>query len=176
MIQPFIIRHPTSADAQDLAEIHVRSWQAAYRGLLPDELLNNLSVAQRLPFWTRTVEQNPTSVLVGVEGGENGRLVGFVSFGPSRDEDANPDTSAEIYAIYLLAESWGHGYGAKLWQAALARLQTESYQDVMLWVLKGNDRAIRFYQAAGFATDGGAKTENYRDIAELHELRYRRKL
>lgn len=174
MTDNFLIRQPKPEDAPTLAEIHVTSWQAAYRGLLPDELLANLSVSQRMRFWQRSIAEQPETIWVGAVGkddDENDRLVGFVHFGPSRDDDADPQCCAEIYAIYLASDCWGKGYGAALWEKARQSLQ--AYDEIMLWVLKGNNRAIRFYEQAGFYADGGEKTENYRDQATLHELRYR---
>lgn len=39
-------------DAAGIAGIHVRAWQAAYRGLLADELLDALSVTAREAMWS----------------------------------------------------------------------------------------------------------------------------
>ena len=65
-----IIREPTKSDARDLAEVHVRSWQAAYKGQLPDEILDNLSVDQREQQWHLTLNSPSNKVaepLAGVE-------------------------------------------------------------------------------------------------------------
>ena len=43
MVEP-VIRPATEADARTIAEIHVAGWVAAYRGMVPDELLASLSV------------------------------------------------------------------------------------------------------------------------------------
>ena len=42
----------------------------------------------------------------------------------------------------------------------------------MLWVLKTNERARRFYEIAGWKTDGQTKTEE-RGRVVLNEVRYR---
>jgi hypothetical protein len=45
------IRPATAEDAAGIAAVHVRSWQVAYRGQLPDALLDSLSVDQRTRWW-----------------------------------------------------------------------------------------------------------------------------
>ncbi len=37
-----IIRRATPDDAKAIADVHGRSWQAAYRGLLPDEVIEQM--------------------------------------------------------------------------------------------------------------------------------------
>jgi hypothetical protein len=48
-----IVRDAELRDARGIAEVHVRSWQAAYAGIIPDEELARLSVDQREQFWGR---------------------------------------------------------------------------------------------------------------------------
>jgi hypothetical protein len=45
----------------------------------------------------------------------------------------------------------------------------------VLWVLEGNERAERFYRAAGWARDGGRKVEEFQGT-DLVEVRYRKPL
>ena len=45
--EPIKIREPSKNDARSLAEVHVRSWQAAYKGQVPNDFLDNLSVERR---------------------------------------------------------------------------------------------------------------------------------
>ena len=46
------IRAATPNDAQAIASVQFASWQVAYRGLLPDDALDELSVAAQQEFWT----------------------------------------------------------------------------------------------------------------------------
>ena len=95
------------------------SWQGAYRGLLPDSLLDNLSAARREVFWEKELVENQHNVLVFIQAG---RVVGFTNFGPSRDEGADQAKTGEIFAIYFTPETWGSGCGTELAEAALAAL------------------------------------------------------
>ncbi|MEJ6553652.1 hypothetical protein PQI51_01275 [Microbacterium esteraromaticum] len=48
-----LIRPASVDDAHDLAVVHVRSWQQAYRGLMPQAVLDGLSIAEREAGWAR---------------------------------------------------------------------------------------------------------------------------
>lgn len=162
------IRLATVEDAEQIAAVHVQSWQGAYRGLLPNDFLANLSLERRITQW-QNILSDPVNVVPVYE--DNGVVVGFVSYGRTRDEDLNQDKTGEIYAIYLLPARWGQGFGAALMQEGLARLQEQGHVAVSLWVLAGNERAIRFYEQFGFRADGTTKVES-RPGVELHEVRY----
>jgi GNAT superfamily N-acetyltransferase len=169
------IRLAAVPDAADIAEVHVRSWQGAYRGLMPQEHLDALDPAARAERWTRSlgaVDGIHAGVLVA-EGHEG--VQGFASFGPTRDPDENPEQVGEVTAIYLIPAAWGTGCGRALMTAALQRLAVAGYREMTLWVLDTNARARRFYAAAGLHPDGSEKADDS-DGFPLRELRYRRSL
>jgi ribosomal protein S18 acetylase RimI-like enzyme len=165
------IRPATLDDARALAEIHVRSWQWAYRGQLPDDYLDRMS-----DTLDRRVERRQAD-LANLPPDERwwvaeqaGQVVGFAITQPSRDSDAPPLT-AEVALIYLLPEAAGKGVGRALFAHAVADLQERCYQWATLWVLESNVRARRFYEAAGWSADGASKTEEWPGVV-LHEVRY----
>ncbi len=109
------IRDATPADAEAIARVHVAAWRSTYRGLLPDDLLANLSEADRARYWrdqTEAIGTDATRGTVLVAEGEDGTVVGFASAGPEREPDAGFD--AELYAIYLLEDHQGRGLGRRL--------------------------------------------------------------
>src|SRR5262245_66569050 len=112
------IREAEPKDAEAIAEVHVRSWQAAYRGQLTDEYLDGLSVEERLEQHRRSLEQPRAEWRTWVADDE-GRVTGFAVTGPSEDADAEPSTG-EVYAIYLEPERVGTGLGRALFGHALA--------------------------------------------------------
>jgi ribosomal protein S18 acetylase RimI-like enzyme len=169
------IRSADVEDAAQIADVHVRSWQGAYRGLMPQELLDGLDPAQRAEMWVRItgrVDGTRSGVLVAED---ETAVRGFVAFGPTRDEDEDPDLVGEISSIYLAPEARGTGCGRGLMANALANLAKAGYRQATLWVLDGNARARRFYEAAGFRLDGGEQVDET-DGFPLRELRYRRPL
>ena len=77
-------------------------------------------------------------------------MIGFAGYGVSRDEDLNG--YGTVFALYVLSEYWGRGVGYALMNEAVARLDPQA--GISLWVLDGNERAIRFYERYGFRFDG----------------------
>jgi L-amino acid N-acyltransferase YncA len=166
------IRPAVLEDARDIAQIHVRGWQWAYRGQVPDEILDGLSVERRMEGWERELAGvgvgSPSRVWVAER---DGQVIGFASSGVSRDQDAAQGT-AEIYAVYLLPEVAGTGVGRAIFAHAVDELRRQGFTAATLWVLETNERTRRFYEAAGWTPDGAAKTDELRG-AELREVRYR---
>ena len=175
MPAPFV-RRATVADADPIGLVHVRSWQSAYLGKIPQEYLDGLDPVRRSQVWRRLMEETDPSrdgVLVAV--GEGSGITGFVSFGPSRDSDADARVTGEVFAIYAAPDAWGTGAGRALMGSAVAELARLGYADAVLWVLDGNERARRFYALAGWEEDGASKTDGSRGF-DITEVRYRRTL
>jgi ribosomal protein S18 acetylase RimI-like enzyme len=169
------VRAATVRDAAELAAIHVRSWQAAYRGLLPQDYLDELDVSDGTERWRRTLRATDWSrsgVMVAEPGPE---LLGFARFGPTRDGDDDADETGQIRAIYVIPEAWGKGFGKRLMSMALARLMSAGYSEATLWVLPSNTRARRFYEAGGWVHDGTTKCDDSRGFP-IPEIRYRKQL
>jgi GNAT superfamily N-acetyltransferase len=164
------IREAGPSDARPIAEIHVRAWRAAYRGQMPDEYLDALSVEDRLEQHEWTI-RNPRETWRLWVAEDGGRPVGFAVTGPSEDADAD-DRTAEVYAIYLEPDSVGTGVGRELFGHAVEDLRGRGFRTATLWVLQTNERARRFYERAGWATDGTTASERI-DCAMLPTVRYR---
>jgi ribosomal protein S18 acetylase RimI-like enzyme len=165
------VRPAVPADAEDIAGVHVRAWQAAYAGLLDDAILAGLSIAQRTVLWReRLPAEPPRTYCVALL---DGVVVGFcTTLEPSRDSDAQPGT-AEILSLNVDPSAWGSGAGQDLIDEALARLGAGGWTAVWLWVLDGNARAIRFYERNGFQLDGAVKVD---EALNCQDLRMCRKL
>lgn len=166
------VRRAGPGDAERIAEIHVRSWQCGYRGLLPDAVLDPLTPARRLPQW-RTILGRPgtpgdeTLVVADAPGG---LPVGFATLHPG-DEPA----TGEIGACYVLPEEWGRGVGRRLMTACLTSLGDAGYHRATLRVLATNTRAIRFYERSGWHTDGVARQDTVAGTP-IRSVRYHRDL
>lgn len=162
------VRAAVEADARSIAEVHVETWRVAYKGQVPDDYLESLSVDQREDMWRVMLADTGSQTFV-IE--HDARVVGFANVSPSRDEDATP-TTGELAAIYVLPERWGDGAGHALLGFALDALRDVRNASATLWVLDTNTRAQAFYEAHGWAADGATKSEE-RDSFVLRELRYR---
>lgn len=169
-----VIRAARVADASQIAVVQVRSWQGAYRGLLPQAYLDGLDPAQRVGRWERSLAEaeDRDGVLVA---DASGTVLGFVGYSPSRDGDADPVRVGEIDAIYLLPSAWGKGVGRLLMDSALARLAEARFDRATLWVLDSNARARRFYEAGGWLADEARKIDDSRGFP-IAQVRYKRSL
>jgi GNAT superfamily N-acetyltransferase len=170
------VRDATPADAQGLATVHVVSWRAAYRGLIPDDVLAGLSVPERERIWSdRLVNSEPrTSVVVAIDAR---RVVGFAAVGPPvvAADRADP-TVGDLYALYLDPGHWGRGVGAPLHAAALDRLVAHGFTRAGLWILDGNQRAERFYLRHGWTDTGRTQIDRGPHDGALAERRMQRSL
>jgi ribosomal protein S18 acetylase RimI-like enzyme len=155
------VRRALPDDAEGLARVHVRTWQIAYAGLVPQAVLDSLDIAARTTRWRAILEglDQQGRTWVAIEGDE---VIGFSSSGPARGDD--PPWPLELWALYVRPKRHGSGAGALLADAALGELPA------FLWVLEGNARAIRFYEKIGFALDGARKDDEVGGVT-LHELR-----
>jgi len=167
------VRAATVSDAKQVADIHVRSWQAAHAGLLPQEYLDSL-MATRPTEWQEILVASdwPKSgvLLVAPEK----EVIGYAEFGPTRDDGEDRAQVAEIRDIYLVPEAWGKGIGKRLMSTAIARLASAGYSQVTLWVLASNTRARGFYTRCGWIEDGARS-----DVTQgfpIEEVRYRKQI
>ena len=163
-----IIRPALLEDSHGIALVHVSSWQHAYRGIVPQSYLDQLSVANREEQWVDVFERGSSETLVADAAGH---IVGFISYGNSRDEHALRDVG-EIHAIYVASSHWSTGVGRSLWEAALARLRELSLAQAIVWVLVANEQAIRFYERVGFALSRGSETPVEIGGMRLPKVRY----
>jgi ribosomal protein S18 acetylase RimI-like enzyme len=158
MADDLIVREATPDDAAGIVRVHIRSWQGAYAHAVSAEALRALDendpvrVEQRRA-WLRNARPR-AHTLVALSGDE---VVGFADGAPSRDDDVDATRVAELFAIYVAPDAWGTGAGRRLMAEHLERLRASGFEEAVLWVLDDNPRARRFYEVAGWATDGAAK-------------------
>lgn len=166
-----ICRPMAAADIDAVADLHVRAWQATYRGIVPQDFLDGMDPSVRAQR-RREDPRGQAGELVAEAGGE---VVGWAMVGPYRDED-DPEPSpgcGEILTMYARPDFLGRGVGRAMMAYGLGELRRQGLVPVLLWVSATNERARRFYAKAGFAPDGA--TQDFEIAgATLPEVRYRR--
>jgi GNAT superfamily N-acetyltransferase len=167
------VRNANLDDCAGIAAVHVRAWQAVYRGHMPDEFLDGLNVGERTEMW-RKLSVKPNRVLLVVDD-LDGSISGFCDLIPSRDADAK-STTAEISAIYVSPNKWRQGIGQELLSAAVVRARGDGFSELTLWVLDANKRARTFYEKFGFVLDGGTKEDDRWGDFIIREVRYQKPL
>ena len=136
----------TDEEIKGKAFVHWKCWQETYPGLVSQEYLDKFTLEkseERAFLWR-------DNILVAKEGD---RVIGFVGYGGHGPEE--PDMG-EVFALYVLPEYHGTGVGRQLMDAALEKLA--AYPKICLWAVKGNGRAVRFYEKNGFRLTGEEKT------------------
>lgn len=136
-----VIRKATVEDVQDISRIHALSWKSAYKGIIPQDYLDELKEGFWIPAFGTWLKDNILTTQVMVE---NGSIIGCVAYGRARDKSLF--NWGEIVSIYLLPEYFDRGYGKKLLESALQDLKQSGFQNVYLWVIKQNQRARCFYE------------------------------
>ncbi|MGH8317138.1 MAG: GNAT family N-acetyltransferase [Steroidobacteraceae bacterium] len=166
-----ILRLAVPADAMAVARVHVRAWQAAYRGLMPDDYLDGLRAEDRAPrydFAGRDPARPRTWVAV-----EADSILGFAAISPARDEDVTGQ--GELCALYVEPDRWGRGIGRALASEARSDLSRLGFARALLWVVAGNARAEQFYRADGWSPDGLHRARQVGGVT-VDTLRYNRLL
>jgi GNAT superfamily N-acetyltransferase len=166
-----MIRWASVADAEGMARVHVESWEAAYRGLIPNKVIDRLTVERRTVGWNQRLRdpEPRTAAFVAEHGGE---LVGLCNVGPTRDDDLDAERVGEVQAIYVLPDHWGHGHGRDLMREALDWLRSGGFAAAMLWVLDTNTIGREFYEKGGWRLDDAVKVDESFG-SPLNEVRYR---
>ena len=139
-----MVRPARSDDAAAIAQVHVDSWRTTYRDLLPADFLASLTEAGYTERWQRVIGGGSSRVYVVEEAGE---VVGFASCG--RERAGETGFTGELYAIYVLDSAQRRGHGRELVRAAVGGLREMGLKDMIIWVLRDNAPARRFYERLG---------------------------
>ena len=150
----------TPEEIESKSLVHWKAWREAYDDLLPAEFQETMTL-ERCRFFS---QKYPENTLIAIDGM---KVVGFISYGNFRDETIQ---AGEIIALYVLKDYYGKGIAQELMKEALTTL--EQFSEIFLWVLKGNKRAIAFYQKMGFTFDGQEKILDLgKPITEIRMVR-----
>jgi ribosomal protein S18 acetylase RimI-like enzyme len=163
------VRPARAGDADDLTRVQVASWAGSLAGVVPEELLGELTSQEASAVWRdrwrEAIDSPPTSrhrVLVAVAeqagpdpaDGRVREVVGLVSAGPATDADRWPRTDAEIYEFRVQPDRIAQGHGSRLLHAAADTLAADGFHTAFTWVVEADQDVRRFLEAAGWAADG----------------------
>lgn len=157
------IRKVTYGDEKALAYVQTESWKAAFKDLIPDEVLaRSTDLKKATAMYQRLLELGKgNGYILEIDGKPHC----IAWWDAARDEDMQG--AAELICIHSLKENWGRGYGHLMMERILEDVKKAGYSQIMLWVFDSNARAIGFYKAHGFEATGrkqpafGALEERY---------------
>lgn len=151
-----IVRPATYDDAAEIANVHINSWREAYKGLMPEDFLNDrpLNFKNRYQLWKR-VTMDSAQVTFVAESKEHG-VIGFINGCTPRDPEYKD--YAEVYAVYLLEKYKGQKIGLELFKKYFNEYKKRGFTKAYLWVLKDNP-TIKFYESTGGRFNGHTKED-----------------
>jgi ribosomal protein S18 acetylase RimI-like enzyme len=167
------IRIASKEDYKGVSRVYVNSWRTTYRGLVPDDYLDELSYEDAEKRWTDFLNnENEPFIYVAIN--DTGKIIGFAS-GKSIDEN---NFDGELYSLYLLQECRGLGVGRQLVSAIAKHFKEKGIYSMMVWVMKQNKSGLGFYERMGgkeyihrTSTFGGSVVEDvaygWKNISEL---------
>jgi ribosomal protein S18 acetylase RimI-like enzyme len=149
-----LIRAARPDDAAGIAAVNRRSWDAAYRGMVDDAVLDGLDASDLEGDWRAAIERPRAGARLVVAEDAGGEVVGYCRYGPGKDRDVDPTLAGEVYGLYVAPDRWGAGVGSELLRAAFGDLARLGRREVRLEVVEANARARAFYERIGFEADG----------------------
>lgn len=140
------LRPATLADAALIASIHSSSWQATYRGLLPDAFLDGEVARERAAYWEARLSAPGSERRIVLIAELAGEPAGFVC------AERQPESAWGVLLDNLHARPayQGLGVGKLLMQAAEDWARAQGELQLYLYVLEGNTPAIGFYERQGW--------------------------
>lgn len=158
------VRTARAADAGELARVQAASWQASFAGLVPEEVVAELSspaaISGFAERWLEAITSPPSSkhrvhvAVTAPTAAGGGEVAGFASAGPALDEDLWPGTDGELYELHVLPSMTGAGHGGRLLHAVADTMAEDGFRTAIAWALEADAARISFLREAGWAADG----------------------
>lgn len=140
------IRPAQIGDAAGIARVRVTSWRATYRGIVPQDVLDRMSVKEITGWMERTIASRAPGNCNLVSQDRSGQIVGFALGGPERVQVS--EYEGELFALYILPDYLRIGIGRRLLLSMAGCLLAQGMHSMVIWVLADNP-ARKFYQAMG---------------------------
>jgi len=157
-----VVRPATPEDVPAIARIHVAGYEEAYRGLIPDEVIDSRPVELRERIWReRLGEDRPREFVFVAE--LDGDVRGFVSGRQAAEGEADevdPEVGCweNMYSDpEILGDARGFRVALEMHKAVDAAFREHGYREAVAFVIEGNDRAAKFFHLLGWNLDGGQR-------------------
>jgi GNAT superfamily N-acetyltransferase len=163
----FHIREAIPQDAPQIASVHIKTWQQAYRHIFPADKLASLDQDHptRTERWQANIKNPDHLPAFLVAENPDGEIVGIAAAGKQLKEAYPYD--AELFLIYILPDYQGKGIGRGLLSATSRKLLQLGFTSLILWVLAENTPGRRFYEKSGGTLVG---EDEYLRWDRIHQL------
>lgn len=136
-----MIRYYEEKDIDKIAKIIVDDWKISYKGIIDSNYLEALNYIGRAKNIKEKYEKQKSIVYI-----DNEDVKGYCRFGENRD---NKKEYGEIYALYIKYDERNNGIGKSLSKKAMQILKDKGYKEAVIWCLKENKNARKFYEKIG---------------------------
>lgn len=139
------VRPATPADVGGVRDVAEAAWHAAHAPIVGASAVESfLERYYDAAAFERLLEAD--EAVFAVADGSDAGVVGFVS---ARPDESDPEAS-QLGRIYVTPDRWGEGLGRRLLEHVESRVREQGGERIALGVMAENDRAVRFYEAAGY--------------------------
>jgi RimJ/RimL family protein N-acetyltransferase len=166
--QPVPVRTATVDDVAAACIVRLRSWRVAYAGLMPQPVIDALDLGTMWSTWRASVSVPASAAVRLFVAGPPGSVHAYTWVRPTDSSGQ----AAEVAAMYSDPTVWGSAAGWSAFATGVEFLRAHGYTELSLWMLKGNERAGRFYERAGWFPDGEEKAMSTA-VGSYVEVRYR---
>jgi ribosomal protein S18 acetylase RimI-like enzyme len=159
-----IIESARPVDSQALRDLHLETWIATYRDRLPAAFFNERVVAHRARDWAELIRVQ-TALGGGILVARGDRsLCGLCQYGPTQDDDDDPQRVGHIDRLYVHPAHRRAGIGGALLTNATHRLRSRGASEFTLWALQDDERARAFYERLEWRLDGASRFDGALDV------------
>ena len=137
-----VIRKATEADVGQIAEILVEDWKRAYRGIMDSAFLDAMSAEQRYPIELQRYQKYTVAA--------DGQIILGYAWNEMIEEET---ADCEIVALYVRYDRRKSGIGRMLFQNAMNSFRAAGKKTMIVWCLKENQEARKFYERMGGKAD-----------------------
>ena len=165
-----IIRKVKYEDIEQIVDINIEAWKKAYKGIIDDDILENLNRNEKIKKWKK--HYNIGNVIVAER---NGKILGYCRYEDNAQYD-NKDIDSEIIALYIDYNNRGNGIGRKLVEYVINDLKNKNKTKMIIWCLEKNNNARIFYEKMGgklfdeenyFEKDG----RKYKEVGYIYNIK-----
>jgi GNAT superfamily N-acetyltransferase len=167
------VRDATPSDGAAMGAVQIAAWRAAYAGVMTDAYLAGLDPETFGEHWRAAAGEDRGRARALLVGELAGGVVAIAATGEFRARASDDDPTGELWMLNTHPDAFGTGVSGAVHAEALHRLAAAGHREAVLWVVRDNPRARRFYEREGWAADGHETDADLGGV-DVTELRYRR--
>lgn len=137
------VKKLTILDAESAAKIHIETWRDTYPGLLPQRMIDSMTLERNIPMWKEIIEKDSYHNFGAFSGNE---LLGMGTAGKPR---LDLGFDAEIWSMNVPKRNQGIGAGKRIFEVLLQELRLGGAKKIYLTCVDKNFNALAFYQHMG---------------------------